>query len=156
MTTYGPLFELTKNVATLIIGAIVAYIAYQQWRTNRDKFILDRYDRRIRIYLEVQRLCWRIIQDPAIPAEDLAGFRAATAEAYFLFGPQIMRYLEEMHQRGVHLALLNTQYRDATQAIPRGYDHRQVVEGRQQELTWFAEQYDAAKEQFRPYLDLSR
>lgn len=40
-------------VATVIIAIIVAFISWQQWVVNREKFRLDLYNRRFAIYLAV-------------------------------------------------------------------------------------------------------
>lgn len=43
----GPVFTAS---ATLIVGVIVAVIAYRQWRVAHEKLILDLFDKRFSIY----------------------------------------------------------------------------------------------------------
>jgi len=37
------------SLLTSLIAIMMAYIAYQQWRTNKDKLKMDLYDRRYNI-----------------------------------------------------------------------------------------------------------
>lgn len=44
------IIKLSSGLLTPIIAIVATYIAYQQWKTNKQKLVLDRYDRRLRIY----------------------------------------------------------------------------------------------------------
>ena len=75
---------------TPVIAAIAVYIAYQQWRTNRRRLELDPYDRRLRIYqATIEYISAALSFHPT--TEAIFGFRRSTAEADFLFGPDIRR-----------------------------------------------------------------
>jgi hypothetical protein len=149
--------KLFSAFLTPVIAMIVAYIAWQQWRTNRQKLILDRYDRRLRIYEEVRKILSIIMRDATASAEDLLRFRTSVSEADFLFGPEVMQYIDEIYKRGLNLWRRSTEYKEhLRQEKPEGYDHDEVVEEMHKELTWLTEQFVPAKNLFKKYLDVSK
>lgn len=148
--------EVSKGLLTPLIAIVATYVAWQQWQTNRLKFILDRYDRRLRVYEEVRKILSIILRDAKASYEDLLKFRTAVSEADFLFGPEVPEYIDEIYKRGVKLQYWCGEYRDYAQEKPEGYDHKKVVDGMHSELTWLTEQFEPAKSKFKKYLDVSR
>jgi uncharacterized ubiquitin-like protein YukD len=150
------LAEISKAVLTPLIAVMAVYIAWQQWKTNQQKLVLDRYDRRLRVYEEVKKVLSIIIRDAKISVEDLLRFRTTVSEADFLFGPEIPEYIDTIYKHGVALSRWTNEYRDYTQAKPDGYDHKKVVDSMHEELNWLTEQFEPARKLFRKYLDVSR
>ena len=150
------ILELSKALLTPVIAVITTYIAWQQWKTNRQKLNLDRYDRRLRIYQEVIRILSIILRDAKASTEDLLKFRTSVSEADFLFGPEIPKFIDEVYSHGLKLWRWNQEYRDHTKEAPKNYDHKKVVDEMHKELTWLTEQFEPAKEKFKKYLDISR
>ena len=154
MCPYSFLFELSKTLLTPLIAIVAAYIAWQQWQTNRKKLFLDLYDRRLRIYTEVKKILSTITRDAKISINELLIFYSSVSEADFLFGPEIPRYITEIYEHGVDLNYWNSEYRDFTQPKPKGYDNKKVSDGMHAELMWLSHQFEPAKEKFRKYLTL--
>lgn len=150
------IIEIFKGLLTPLIAIVTAYIAWQQWQTNRQKLNLERYDRRLRVYEEVRKLLSMIDRDANASTNDLLKFRTSVSEADFLFRPEIPKYIDEIYKHGLNLWKWNQQYRDYTQEKPEGYDHNKVVEEMHKELTWLTEQFEPAKEKFKIYLDISK
>lgn len=146
--------ELSKEMLTPLIAIITVYIAWQQWKTNKKKLFLDLYDRRLKIYEEVRQILSIILRDARASYDDLMKFRRAVSEADFLFGSEITIYIDKIYQRGVKLEYWNREYRDFTQPIPEGYDHKKVCDGMHEESVWLMHQFEPAKEKFKRYLDL--
>ncbi len=121
------LAEISKALLTPVIAVVATYIAWQQWKTNQQKLILDRYDRRLKVYEEVRQILSVILRDAKASYDDLLKFRRAVSEADFLFGSEIPNYIDEIYQRGVKLQYWSGEYRDYTQAKPDGYDHKRSV-----------------------------
>ncbi|HEV8327196.1 MAG TPA: hypothetical protein VGQ08_06900 [Nitrospiraceae bacterium] len=144
--------RLLQGLLTPVIAAIATYIAWQQWRTNQQKLNLDRYDRRLRVYEEVRKILSIITRDAKASTEDLLKFRTSESEADFLFGPEVMEYIDQIYKRGLSLWRWNQEYRDYTQAKPPGYDHAKVVDEMHKELEWLTTQFEPAKQLFRKYL----
>jgi len=150
------IIEISKGLLTPLIAIVATYIAWQQWRTNRQKLNLERYDRRLRVYEEVRKILSIILRDANASTDDLLKFRTYVSEADFLFGSEIPEYINEIYKHGLNLWKWNQQYRDYTQEKPEGYDHNKVVEEMHNELTWLTEQFEPAKEMFKKYLDISK
>ncbi len=89
--------EISKALLTPVIAIVATYIAWQQWKTNRQKLNLERYDRRLRIYEEVRKILSLISRDAVASMEDLLKFRTSVSEADFLFGPTLVQI---SHKRG--------------------------------------------------------
>jgi len=150
------LTRIAGALLTPLIAVVATYIAWQQWKTNRQKLVMDRYERRLRVYEEVQRILRIVSADLKPSIEDLVKFRTSVSEADFLFGPEITAYIDEIYGRGLSLHRWNQEYRDFTQAPPPGYDHNKVVAEMHKESTWLTEQFKPAEQKFKKYLDISR
>ncbi|SNX59677.1 hypothetical protein SAMN06296273_1115 [Nitrosomonas ureae] len=147
--------EISKALLTPTIAVVTTYIAYQQWKINRQKLFLDLYDRRLKVYEEVRQILGIVVRDAGASYDDLLKFRKAVSEADFLFEPEISKYIEEIYQHGVKLQSWNKQYRDSTQPKPYGYDHQKVCEGIETELNWLTQQFEPTKQKFKKYLNIS-
>lgn len=148
--------EISKALLTPIIAIVATYIAWQQWKTNQQKLILDRYDRRLKVYEEVRKILSIIFRDAKASYEDLLKFRTSVSEADFLFGSYITEYIDEIYKRGVQLQYWSGEYRDYSQEKPEGYDHKKICDGIHSELTWLTSQFEPAKLKFKKYLDISK
>jgi hypothetical protein len=148
--------ETLSGLLTPVIACGMLYIAYQQWRTNENKWRFDRYDKRLKVYQEVTKTLSVIMGTVHPEMPDLFEFRKQTAEADFIFGPEIPEYIEEIFRRGTKLHYANEQYRDITQTPPPGYDHEAVVKQMHEQIDWIAAQFPIAREKFKKYLDVSR
>ena len=141
---------------TPVIGLTTLYIAWQQFQMNRRKTILERYERRLQIYQRTVEMIRLVAKDfkPEIP--DLIKFSADTAEADFLFGEEIPKYIKEVFDHGLSLNTANLEYRDFTQLTPQGYDHQKIVDTLTEGTKWFIDQPQIAKEKFKKYLDITK
>jgi hypothetical protein len=77
------------------IAAIVAFIAFLQWVTARQKVVLDLFDKRFALYEELRGVIGRHVTHGVTSVEDTQKFTLAASRAQFLFGPEITSYLEE-------------------------------------------------------------
>jgi len=154
--TWQTVVNIFSALLTPVIAIIATYIAWQQWKANELKLRLERYERRLRIYQDVIKMLSLIMRDADAKIEDLMTFRANTAEADFLFGPEIPKYIDEIFSRGLKLRTANVQYRQAGQEKPPGYDHTKVVEESDTQLRWLTDQFNPAKEKFGKYLNVNR
>lgn len=98
---------------TPIIAVVGAYIAWQQWRTNRNKLKLDLFDRRFGVYDATRNLIRDVLTQTHPSDEQLLKFRANTGEASFLLNQTIAKYLtDEMWNKAADLAGLWDEMRD--------------------------------------------
>lgn len=150
-------FRMAGYAAAPCIAAVGAVIAYQQYKVNHRKLKLDQYDRRMKIYAELKTFLSINMRDGRATAQQMLEFRSKVAEADFLFGPEVMKYLDEVYKHGIDLATWSDMYRDYTQTPhPPEYDHNKVVKKKAEEFRWLADQYEPALRLFRPYLDITK
>lgn len=148
--------RIASYAATPFIAGAAAFIAYQQYRVNEVKLKLDQYERRLKIYAELKNLLRIVMRDANVKDSDAITFRNNVAEADFLFGPEISKYLDEVYSHVIDLGTWSSMYRDYTQDRPADYDHQKVVQGKHVALKWLTKQYEPALEKFKPYLSLTR
>jgi len=152
------MLEILKGWLTPLIAIIAIYIAWQQWKINKQKLDLERYERRLHVYKEVIGFLSLMPNSKNVSIYELPKFRAAVAEADFLFGPEIPKYIDEICSHWRELWVFQQEYRDITQEIPEGYNHQEKVEGIKSHSTWLANQIvsDFAKEKFKKYLYIGK
>lgn len=151
------ILTILQGLLTPTIGVITTFIAWQQWKGNRLKLNLDRYDRRVRIYQEVVKMVKASANGDIKEFSSIVEFGAATAEADFIFGPEIRQYLDEISSRAAKLRSAKEQYRDFKQSVPEGYDHQKIVDEMSTQTMWFVQQLvdkSEAKRQFAEYLNI--
>jgi hypothetical protein len=90
----------------------------------------------------------------------LTNFHTATAEADFLFGPEIREYIDEIYAHGDQLLNAKRQYDHVTkhksQEIPPGYNHNEVTTVMWSEPMWAVHQINwVLIKIFRKYLDIN-
>ncbi|MGA3035540.1 MAG: hypothetical protein ABSD70_19830, partial [Terracidiphilus sp.] len=89
--------QIFQGMLTPVIAGIAVYVAYEQWRVNKRKYDLDRYERRLRIYQRVVEMIRLIVKDSKAEIQDILKFGADTAEADFLFPDEISEYINEIY-----------------------------------------------------------
>jgi hypothetical protein len=100
--------SLISTAPAALISAYVAWVAYQQYRTNREKLRLDLYDRRFGVYtaaIDFYHVLPRYDDNLPPHQEAHRAFIKAVRESRFLFGHdnEIVSILEEMHTRAARI-----------------------------------------------------
>lgn len=102
----------------VVIAGIVAFIAFQQWRTARDKLALDLFDRRFANFQSVHETvraylaAVRSLKFPDVESEDerarFSAFWSHYDSARFLFGPDVCDCLDELSERLANFKTVKT------------------------------------------------
>jgi hypothetical protein len=137
--------------ATLIVGLSVAYIAWQQWQVARSKLRLDLFDRRYKVFEATRKFLAVISRDARFEDSQLFEFYAGTSDAEFLFGSEVVDYLEEIRERSLDMRLHQKLY----EPLPVGDERSRHVQFHHDQLVWLADQLTAMSKTFRPYLGFS-
>lgn len=97
---------IISGLIALLTGTIVAFIAWRQWRTAKDKLALDLFDRRLVAWRLIQKHLKKRIdeilkahstgQQPEFVSEHLRSLWVAIDEAHFLFGDDVRRAMTEV------------------------------------------------------------
>jgi hypothetical protein len=133
---------------TILVGAFVACIAYQQYRISAEKFKLDLFDRRFSVYKGTQVFLSHILKEAKFELEQLFQFRADTQDAVFLFDDDIMNYLKEIDSKALEFRGLQM----TLEGVPRGEERTRLCQKETELLTWLTDQLPKLKEVFSPYL----
>ena len=136
------------KLLTLLLAGFGAYLAYQQFRLSREKFKLDLFEKRFSIFSGTRLFLSHILADGKVELKTIFEYRAAIAEASFLFKPDVTDYLEEIYRRAVHMNALAMKLT----AVPVGEERNKLVDEEGGELTWLTDQLPELKVKFGPYL----
>jgi hypothetical protein len=147
--------QILQVLLTGVIGVTAAYVAWQQWKINRLRLMLEHYERRFRVYQGVMSFLALVLTGFRPEMDDIRKFMADTAEAAFLFGADIHEYRDEIYKRASALWSANEEYRDLRQPQSPGYDHNEIVNALKEQKIWFADQLRVAEEKFKPYLNVN-
>src|SRR5262245_42521569 len=85
--------------STPVLALLVAMIAFAQWRTARQRMILDLFQRRIDLIDLVLRTATSIVTVGDLRNEDADEFWRATRGDEFLFGPEVTSFLTQTYRR---------------------------------------------------------
>lgn len=136
MCPNGVWCEMLKGLpvfgASLIIGSIAAYIAYQQYRVSHGKFMLDLFEKRHTVYLHTADFLSRLMVSAEMDPRAVPIFRGETAAAAFLFKPEMAEFLKEVADKA---------------ALPRTQ--------RDEVAAWAEQQIPTLADRFMPYMNLS-
>jgi hypothetical protein len=106
------ILNFTKEyVFTIVIGVLLAYIAYQQLVTNRHKLKLDLYNKRFEVYTVTLKFHQELAGDGST-SDTHKDFINHKEAAKFLFSsdPSIYQLLDEMHVKSFKInAVKNNQ-----------------------------------------------
>lgn len=131
-----------------IIAGIVAYIAFMQFKTNRDRLRLELYNRRFSVYEGLKELLNKIIICFDVTDDDLREFRIKTNEAAFLFDKDIVEYLKEINNKGTKLYSYNCKIKrgDTSPPWPKTPEDINKIS------IWLQDQLEESKDIFSKYL----
>lgn len=110
---------LLQALATPAIALLAVVIGLGQWRTAHRKLVLDLFERRMATYDAIRKAFGQIIPCGARDRKVVDGFEMAILDIRFLFGPEVVKYLEgmrhqlmEMHELDTTLPDMNDQQRE--------------------------------------------
>lgn len=89
---------MTTGVAlvTALVGVLGAMIAYFQWRTAHQRVVLDLFDRRLRVFEDIENAVRNVFSTTRVSNETWSLLVGAKSRARFLFGKDVNDYLERL------------------------------------------------------------
>ena len=130
-----------------IIAVFVAYIAFQQWRTNRATLREKLFDRRFEVFQATQAFLSEVFRETRYSDDAYWWLVTAKQSATFLFDESISEYLEEIRSHATKMQMCQKQYA----GIEPGKNRSELVEKEHAELEWLTDQLDPLFQRFRPY-----
>lgn len=82
---------------TIAIASLAAVVGIGQWRTAHQRAVLDLFDKRFEVYQHLCEIVGEIVGSGNVSNADQIKFLRATQKVGFLFGPEVERYLDTVH-----------------------------------------------------------
>lgn len=93
---YKPLLDLLNGLVSPVLASTVAYIAYQQWKTNDRKERRESRQEKLSIYKRVKTHMNYVDATREVRRDLYEEFREACAEADFVFPQELNNFLSEI------------------------------------------------------------
>jgi hypothetical protein len=135
-------------IATFFLSVAVGFIALLQWRVAHNKLRLDLFDRRYKVFAATREF----LQTASSGNAEFGQFSLAIADAEFLFGGDVAKWLKELRKKAAHLKRTET-------LLTRPKDDQQLEKHADAELAdrlWLVARADELTELFKPYLGFAK
>lgn len=142
--------SLTQLAATTVLGAAVAYIAYRQWKTARERGVLDLFEKRWESYEVIRGVIAEINRHGACPTPTSITYLRAIEKAEFLFGDDVNKYLKTLYQHMIDLDLATTMMEVQDQ------DHASWVKKKHESFREIIKFYDRIGPLLKPYMQMKQ
>jgi hypothetical protein len=100
--------KLTPAFVTLVLGSLASWIAYLQYKTNRDKFHLDLFNKRLEAYEKLQEFFTSVFREGSVKGDALVLLAEARYKSRFLFGSEVEQSFDTLWKKAVHARGLYT------------------------------------------------
>jgi len=145
------------NTTTLLalqnsfVVTIAGCIAWRQWLLAKDKFKLDLFEKRYKVFEATRKFLSTIVSNATFENTDLYEFYAGTSDSTFLFSSEIEEYLSSIAKHA--LTMRKMSHQQANLAV--GDELTRLVTKENEELTWLSDQMRVLKDKFYQYLGFS-
>ena len=140
------------ELLALAVAGTVAYVAWQQWKTNDDRLRLELFDKRFTVYTTTRDFLIGAVNKDGVTDAELRAFRAATGEAAFLFDYDVSALVTE------HLVALTVRHSNLRVGLDTMPDSER--DDATNRMTAIMKQMEDAylelPRRFRPYLRITR
>jgi hypothetical protein len=138
--------EYIRALGPAIIAIFVAYVAYQQWRTNYDGLREKLFDRRLEVHDKTLSALSRLLRE-GFPAQGIeTELLDAWRSSRFLFDDDIPNYIEKLRE-----AVNDGQFY-SVQAQQNEAKRSEYLVKEHQKFSWLSKQFDPMHQMFAKYL----
>ena len=151
MTWIDIIVKLTPAFVTLVLGTVGGFIAYGQYKTNRDKLRLDLFEKRLEAYEKLQLFFNELFKHARVKNDTIPILAEARYRFQFLFGDEIEKHIDEVWDKTLEMsALYDKMYGE--DSLPLGKERTRVGEQHSDLLKWHRDQRKGSKTRFARYL----
>lgn len=98
------------ELLTVLISITVAYIAYQQYKTNNSWLQFETYEKKLKIYKSVKDFLREFQKEGQTNYERCYKFYSDTLEAIFLFDKSVQKHIEAIFYKSIEIVELKTNF----------------------------------------------
>lgn len=138
------------SVAAIVVSLVVAVVQYAQWRTANQKVVIDLYDRRLKVYAQLEKTIAPVLREGQVSGDALKEFMIGQADARFLFGDDVQEYLKTLRKYFTWLVSFTDD------VIDQRPDREQMIDLKYRYLGGVIAFFDEAPELFAPYMKLTQ
>ena len=153
-TLYPIIVDILKALLTPAISIGLIYIAWQQYRTNKNKLRLDLYERRYAAYEAYRDLFIIVSKIRGCPdLEQVRKFGITISESSFLFDKDIVDYFNEVKEK------INELYKyDGLLSNPNlsASESKDLARKKTKIKEWFNDQTNISIDKFKKYLSFEK
>ena len=149
MSTEKDCIDILSAMLTPTIAILGIYIAYQQWRTNKNRLKLELFEKRYEIFMSIKKFIANVLSSGIVePGADIQ-FLRDTKSAGFLFDENIANLTTEMYKMANKLHSL-----EKTEKTHIG-DKLEINLDKQDEIKdWFQQQLNDIDKVFMKFLKI--
>jgi hypothetical protein len=143
--------KLTPASVSMVVGGFGTYIAFNQYRTNRDKLRLDLFEKRLEAYEKLQEYFNDVLRNGCVEDKAIPILAEARYKSLFLFGNEITEYIDEVCAKMSEMRRLQLKL-DGSNSLPVGEDRSRVCEEQYYILLWHLNQQKDSSKKYYKYL----
>jgi hypothetical protein len=134
---------------TVVNGALVTWVAVQQYRLARETLKLDLFEKRFAVYKAAQKFLETVVCNPPMGWDEPIEFSRGIQDAVFLFAPDIVEYLNgRLYRKASEIINLKRKY----EPLPEGPDKSALFEEAYKLGNELKIELAKLPERFAPYL----
>ena len=143
--------KLIPGFITLVLGSLGTWIAYNQYRTNRDKLRLDLFEKRLEAYEQLQRYFSCLEHDGHVGHKAILILNQARYKSLFLFGDDINKHIEEVAEKGREMLKIHQKLYGA-KALPVGEYRSEICDKEAELMEWNIDRQENSYKLYAKYL----
>jgi hypothetical protein len=100
MPSQMPLWvQILQALLTPVVAGLAVVIAWAQWRVVRRREVMELFERRVAIYEALRKVIGQVIPTGKVTDKDLHDFVVATDRTRFLFGDDVVKYVDGLYSQ---------------------------------------------------------
>jgi hypothetical protein len=143
--------KLAPAFVAFVVGSFGTYIAFNQYRMNRDKLRLDLFEKRLEAYEKLQEYFNCLLRDGRVDDKMISILAEARYKSLFLFGNEITEHINEVWDKAIKMRYLNLKLHGSG-GLPIGEERNKVCDEESSILQWNIEQQNDSPKRYARYL----
>lgn len=148
---YTAIISGLAALLTPVIGITTAYIAYQQYKTNKVRLKYELYERRIVVFRGVLAHLSSIMRQGRVKEVELVELVKSTGEKEFLFSKDVCDLINDIYDRSVKMLCLDDELKD----MAVGEERSRLVKEHGELFRWMVSLLPEIRGKFKNYLNIS-